>query len=55
MFGIFKSKNEEKVQISEESKEKSFFSKALEKTLGNIKHIVPTKKRKLLLMKLKRF
>lgn len=47
MFGIFKSKNEEKVQISEESKEKSFFSKALEKTLGNIKHIVPTKKEKI--------
>jgi fused signal recognition particle receptor len=47
MFGIFKSKKEENVQTHEASNDKGFFSKALEKTLGNIKHIVPTKKEKI--------
>ncbi|MFA7084562.1 MAG: signal recognition particle-docking protein FtsY [Arcobacteraceae bacterium] len=57
MFSIFKSKKkEEKLQentdtvTKEESPEiikKSFFSKALEKTLGNIKTLVPTKKEKI--------
>ena len=47
MFGIFKSKKEENVQTPEASNDKGFFSKALEKTLGNIKHIVPTKKEKI--------
>lgn len=48
MFGIFKSKQEnEKSQESLNVEEKSFFAKALEKTLGNIKHIVPSKKEKI--------
>ncbi len=41
MFGIFKKKTEEKPQEVEQEESKSFFSKALEKTVGNIASIVP--------------
>jgi 5-formyltetrahydrofolate cyclo-ligase len=55
MFGIFKKKDKEpktpEEQLVEEVKEqeesKSFFSKALEKTIGNIATIVPKKKEKI--------
>lgn len=48
MFGIFKNKNEpiEPSEIANTNK-KNFFSKALEKTLGNIKNIVPLQKEKI--------
>jgi len=46
MFGIFKSEKIKAKEIPEMDK-KGFFSKALEKTLGNIKHIVPLKKEKI--------
>ncbi len=45
MFGIFKNKKKKPEVPSVNLEDKGFFSKALEKTLGNIKHIVPLKKR----------
>lgn len=56
MFTIFKSKKDDKkansteeIEATKESKssKKSFFSKALEKTIGNIKTIVPLRKEKI--------
>ncbi|WP_419769520.1 MAG: signal recognition particle-docking protein FtsY [Candidatus Marinarcus sp.] len=50
MFGIFKkdTPSNPAVQVEEEGlTSKSFFSKALEKTIGNIKHVVPQKKEKI--------
>lgn len=41
MFGLFKNKSEEKPQEIEQEESKNFFSKALEKTVGNIASIVP--------------
>jgi fused signal recognition particle receptor len=45
MFSIFSKK--EKVQDIQEEKPKGFFARALEKTVGNIKSIVPQKKEKI--------
>lgn len=47
MFGIFKNKKEETSVEVKQTEQKGFFSKALEKTLGNIKSIVPQKKEKI--------
>ena len=48
MFGIFRSKQSEEEQIEEKPVEKKgFFSRALEKTVLNIKSIVPVKKEKI--------
>lgn len=47
MFGIFKNKKEETTPEVVETPQKGFFSKALEKTLGNIKNIVPQRKEKI--------
>jgi len=51
MFGLFKKKEEstqEKVIIPVEKEEKKgFFSRALEKTVGNLKSIIPEKKEKI--------
>ena len=51
MFGLFKKKEETpKQEIIEEEKiveKKSFFSRALEKTVGNLKSIIPEKKEKI--------
>ncbi len=47
MFGIFKNKKEVTPTEVEQTSQKGFFSKALEKTLGNIKSIVPQKKEKI--------
>lgn len=48
MFGIFKNKKEQEIapEITATEK-KGFFSKALEKTIGNLKSIVPLKKEKI--------
>ena len=53
MFGLFKKKEEtpqEEVILPVEKKEeekKGFFSRALEKTVGNLKSIIPEKKEKI--------
>jgi fused signal recognition particle receptor len=55
MFGIFKKKDKEpktpeqehQEEVKEQEESKSFFSKALEKTIGNIATIVPKKKEKI--------
>jgi fused signal recognition particle receptor len=54
MFGIFKKKDKEKApelelqeEVKQQEESKSFFSKALEKTIGNIATIVPKKKEKI--------
>ena len=52
MFSIFKKKTDREEEIPEEVEQKSqeqkgFFSKALEKTVGNLKSIVPVKKEKI--------
>jgi len=52
VFSIFKKKTDREEEIPEEVEQKSqeqkgFFSKALEKTVGNLKSIVPVKKEKI--------
>ena len=52
MFNIFKKKSNDSEKTSQEvvensQEEKSFFTKALEKTVGNLKSIVPIKKEKI--------
>lgn len=58
MFGLFKKKSKESLEEEilqtqienindEEASKKSFFSRALEKTVGNLKTIIPAKKEKI--------
>jgi len=50
MFGIFKKKTQEKEIIEEKEivkERKNFFSRALAKTVGNLKSIIPVKKEKI--------
>ncbi|MGB3750538.1 MAG: signal recognition particle-docking protein FtsY, partial [Arcobacteraceae bacterium] len=52
MFSIFKKKPDVSEELPEEiveknQEQKGFFSKALEKTVGNLKSIIPEKKEKL--------
>ncbi len=51
MFGLFSSKNKSEenkdISIAQTEEKKSIFSKALEKTFGNIKHIIPARKEKI--------
>lgn len=54
MFSFLK-KDKEKQVVDNIEESESFFSKAFNKTFSSIKNIVPQKKRKYLLMRLKRF
>lgn len=47
MFSFFKKENKEEKKVSEELDNKSFISKALNKTFTSIKNIVPQKKEKI--------
>lgn len=47
MFGLFKKNTDTSKKIEENIEKKSFFKKALEKTIGNLKVIIPEKKEKI--------